>query len=142
MDHVVYLDHKAKELENLQNGRKNMLIRGAMGRKIPYGRVFENDALYFIENKGDGLAKAKALVNKVMHTNKLTKEESVKLVDAHQDKLMLNPGLQKRFAGKRYLALIDVKYFEAIEPFKIDKSGFGNMDDWLPVENIEKVNYK
>jgi hypothetical protein len=45
----------------------------------------------------------------------------------------------KRFAGKRYLVLITIKDFEAIEPFKIDRSEYGNMDDWLPVDNIENV---
>ena len=35
MDHVVYLDHKAKELDLLEKGVKTMIIRGAMGRKIP-----------------------------------------------------------------------------------------------------------
>jgi len=28
---------------------------------------------------------------------------------------------------------------EKIESFAIDKSGYGNMDDWLPVEKIEMV---
>jgi len=52
MDNVVYLDYKAKELENLKSGQKTMIIRGAMGRKFPYGRVNKSDILYFIENRG------------------------------------------------------------------------------------------
>jgi hypothetical protein len=39
MDHIVYLDARAKELENLENGNKTMIVRGAMGRKLPYGKV-------------------------------------------------------------------------------------------------------
>lgn len=39
MDHVVYLDARAKELEKLLDGRKTMIIRGAAGRKLPYGKV-------------------------------------------------------------------------------------------------------
>ncbi len=39
MDHVVYLDKKTNELEKLKSGEKTMLIRGATGRKMPYGRV-------------------------------------------------------------------------------------------------------
>jgi hypothetical protein len=139
MDNVVYLDAKAKELENLQNGNKTMIIRGAMGRKLPYGRVNESDILYFIENKGDGLIKAKATVDTVFNSEKLTKEESIKIVEDNQDKLKLNAGLKKRFAGKRYLVLITVKDFETLEPFKIDRSNYGNMDDWLPVGEIEDV---
>lgn len=139
MDHVVYLDAKAKELENLKTGQKSMIIRGAMGRKLPYGRVSEGDTLYFIENKGDGLVKAKAVVAEVFNSDKLTKDESAGLVAQNQPRLLLNKGLEKRFSGKRYLVLITIKDFEELEPFKIDRSDYGNMDDWLPVEQIDKV---
>ncbi len=139
MDHVVYLDYKAKELENLQNGVKTMIIRGAMGRKLPYGRVHKSDVLYFIENKGDGLVKAMAVVDHVFNSDKLTKEQSVELIRSNTGKLMLNKALEKRFSGKRYLVFITLKAFKTLEAFQIDKSKFGNMDDWLPVENIEKV---
>jgi len=139
MDHVVYLDYKAKELDNLKSGTKTMLIRGAMGRKLPYGRVNVSDMLYFIENKGDGMIKAKAIVEQVIHSDQLTKEESVAMVEQHQSKLLLNAGLLKRFSGKRYLVLITLRNFEVLEPFKIDRSEYGNMDDWLPVEDIKKV---
>ena len=139
MDNVVYLDYRAKELENLINGKKTMIIRGAMGRKLPYGKLNTSDVLYFIENKSDGLVKAKAIVKTVFNSEKLTKEESTKLVEEHQNKLHLNSGLKKRFAGKRYIVLIEIQGFENLEPFKIDRSDYGNMDDWLPVGNIEKV---
>lgn len=139
MDHVVYLDAKAKELANMMTGSKNMIIRGAMGRKMPYGRINESDVLYFIENKGDGLVKAKAIVDTVFNSDKLSKEESIALVDKYSERLQLNAGLMKRFAGKRYLVLIAVNHFEELSPFKIDRSAFGNMDDWLPVGEIEKV---
>ena len=39
----------------------------------------------------------------------------------------------------RYLVLIGVIDVEPVEPFKIDKSAYGNMDDWLTVEAIERV---
>ena len=139
MDNVVYLDYKAKELDNLKSSQKTMIIRGAMGRKLPYGKLNISDVLFFIENKGDGLVKAKATVKSVFNSEKLTKEESVKLVEEHQNKLLLNAGLKKRFAGKRYIVLIEISDFEVLEPFKIDRSDYGNMDDWLPVENIERI---
>ncbi|MFW5756713.1 MAG: hypothetical protein ACOCWK_08925 [Tangfeifania sp.] len=139
MDHIVYLDAKAGELKNLQTGKKSMIIRGAAGRKLPYGRVKEGDVLYFAENKGDGLLKAKAVVKSVYESEKLSKEASEKVVDENQDKLQLNKALLKRFAGKRYLVLLEVAGFEMIEPVAFDRSDYGNMDDWLPVENILNV---
>ena len=139
MDNIVYLDHKAKELDNLISGKKSMIIRGATGRKLPYGRVFKGDMLYFIENKGDGLVKAKAKVKDVFNSEQLTKTESEDLVKQNQNMLLLDPGLIKRFSGKRYIVLITVESFQKLDPFKIDRSAYGNMDDWLPVEDINKV---
>ena len=58
MEHVVYVDSKAKELKKILDGSKTMIIRGAAGRKLPYGRVFKGDVLYFIENNADGKIRA------------------------------------------------------------------------------------
>ncbi|MFW6230578.1 MAG: hypothetical protein ACOC32_00985 [Nanoarchaeota archaeon] len=139
MDHVVYLDTKAKELENLLDGKKTMIIRGATGRKLPYGRVSKGDVLYFINNNAEGVVRAKAIVDTVFNSEKMTKEESVALVDSHQKKLMLDNAQLKRWAGKRYIVLIGVKDVEETAPFAIDKKDYGNMDDWLLVEKITNI---
>ena len=139
MDHVVYLDHKAKELENLASGDKTMIIRGAMGRKLPHGRVDVSDTLYFIQNNGEGLVQARAKVSNVYHSEKLTPEDSTEKVTLVQDQLMLDKRLLKRFSGKRYLVLISISNFEAIEAFPINKSDYKNMDDWLPVGDISTI---
>jgi hypothetical protein len=134
MDHVVYLDAKAKELDLLIAGEKSMIIRGAAGRKMPYGRVELGDVLYFINNNAEGVVRAKSSVTSVFNSEKMTREESTQLVESNQSKLQLTPQQFKRWAGKRYIVLIEVGQFEEITPFEIDKSDYGNMDDWLPVE--------
>lgn len=142
MDHVVYLDANAKELELLLSTKKTMIIRGATGRKLPYGRVNQNDVLYFINNNAEGLVRALAKVKSVLNSDKLTEVESTQFVERYQDKLQLTKKQYNRWAGKRYLVLIEISDVESIEPFRIDKSNYGNMDDWLPVEQIEKVKIK
>ena len=139
MDHVVYLDAKAKEMENLMGGNKTMIIRGAAGRKMPYGRVNVGDVLYFINNNAEGLVKAKANTKSVLNSEKMSKVESSKFLVGYQDKLRLTSAQFNRWAGKRYIVLIEVDGVVPVEPFPIDKSDYGNMDDWLLVEDIEKV---
>lgn len=139
MDHIVYTDAKEKELESLIAGTKTMIIRGAAGRKLPYGRVTIGDTLYFINNDGECKVKAKGDVTYVYNSDKMSEDESVSLVEKYQDKLKLTEKQFKRWAGKRYIVLIQVGNVEAIEPFGIDKSNYGNMDDWLLVENIYNV---
>ncbi|MFZ5807947.1 MAG: hypothetical protein ACOY16_01580 [Chloroflexota bacterium] len=139
MEHVVYLDTQAEEMENLLAGRKTMIIRGAAGRKLPYGRVNPGDILYFLNNDGKGLVQARAKVSQVLNSELLTPEASQKLLADHQDALQLTKKQQQRWSGKRYLVLITVETIQQLAPFQIDRSGYGNMDDWLPVGDINSV---
>ena len=119
-----------------------MIIRGATGRKLPYGRVNQNDILYFINNNGEGLIQARAIVESVFNSDKLTSAESAQLVEQYQNGLQLTKKQVARWAGKRFLVLIEISRVESLEAFQIDRSDYGNMDDWLPVEQIEKVRVK
>ncbi|MCK5764076.1 MAG: hypothetical protein KAH05_08150 [Clostridiales bacterium] len=72
----------------------------------------------------------------------MTKEESIELVDSYKEKLNLSSAQSKRWMGKRYLVLIEVDDLSEIEPFEIDRSKCGKMDDWLPVEDIDTIKKK
>lgn len=139
MDHIVYTDFRAGEMDLLLCGRKKMIIRGAAGRKLPYGRVSQGDSLYFINNNAESYVRAKGLVSKVINSERMTEPESMLFVRSYQDKLLLTEKQFLRWGGKRYIVLIEVCDVKEVSPFLIDKSKFGNMDDWLPVVNIDSV---
>ena len=139
MNHVVYLDAKSNELENLLQGKKTMIIRGAMGKKLPYGRVKKGEKLYFVRNNGEGLIKATGIVNNVSESEKLSKEESKKLVNKYRYKLLITDKMYNRFAGKRNIILIQVENIKEIQYFILNKEKFGNMDDWIIFEKIEEI---
>lgn len=137
MDHLVYCDAKAKVLGKILDGTKTMIIRGAAGRKLPHGRVFEGDRLYFIENNGDRLIKAKAAVKSVFNSEKMAEDKSRKVVADNQNKFKLTDAQIKRWAGKKYLCLVGIKDVEAIDPLKLERQN--NMDDWITVDDIALV---
>jgi hypothetical protein len=74
-----------------------------------------------------------------LNSDALTLEESAKLVESNQAQLQLSDKQIKRWSGKRYLVLIEVTQVTLVEPFRVDKSAYGNMDDWLPVGDIQSV---
>ena len=140
MNHVVYLDAKSSELENLLSSKKSMIIRGATGRKVPYGKVNIGDILYFINNNAEGEIKAKGVVLSVFNSEKMTKDESIALIKKYQDKIKLTAKQFQKWVGKRYIVLIEVKNIEKIQYFQFNREIFKNkMDDWLLVEYIETV---
>ena len=139
MDHIVYLDARAKELSKLFAGEKSMIARGAAGRKMPYGRVHTGDMLWFVENSGDGLVKGRATVKDVFESERLAQEQAEKILLERQAKLRLTDEQVKRWSGKRYLILVEVEKPLEVEPFAISRDGYGNMDDWLPVGDISSA---
>jgi len=139
MDHIVYLDFKSEELVNLIEQRKDIILRGATGRKLPYKRVAVNDMLYLCNNNGEMLIRALCTVKGVTFSEKLDQQTSEKIVDSISDRVKLSKKALMRFRGKRYLTIIEIKDVQAIEPFSFNKEKFSNMDDWLLVENINRV---
>ena len=137
MDHIVYCDKKAKELSRLLSGEQTMVIRGAAGRKLPHGRVAIGDNVYLIENDGSGIIRAKGIVSSAFHSDKLSLEESEKVIEENMDKLKLTEDQKKRWIGKRYLCLIGLKEIHEIEPFSYVREK--NMDDWIIVESIDDI---
>lgn len=142
MDHIVYVDAKQGELEKLVCGAARMLVRGATGRKLPYGRVQRGDRLFFVKNDGTCLAHAWAKVTMVWNSSPLSTQESREVIEGNQDQLQLSPKQLQRWSGKRFLVLIGLDQVFPLTPFAIDRSEFGNMDDWLPVGDIERIKIK
>lgn len=70
----------------------------------------------------------------------MTIDESIALVKKYQDKFKLIARKFQKWAGKRYIVLIEIKNIKKIQYFQFNRDIFKNMmDDWLPVENIETV---
>jgi hypothetical protein len=139
MDHVVCLDAGARELENLVNGKKSMILRGSDARDLPYACVSKGDILYFISSTGEFEVEAKGIVSYVFNSERLSVEESFETVIRNQDKLQLPDKQFEIWAGKKYLVLIGIDNIQAIEPIRIDKTRFSIQDDWIPVGNIDVV---
>ncbi len=139
MQHVVYLEAKVSELENLLSGEKTMIIRSSSDRQVPYDKVKTGDTLYFLRNNGEGLIRAKATASSAFCSEKLTKVKSLELIEENQDKLKLTEEQVKRWGGKRYVVLVEVEKVIRLYPFDINKAKFGNMDDWIVIKNIEKI---
>ena len=137
MDHIVYCDKKAGELERLLSGDQTMVIRGAAGRKLPHGRVSVGDNLFFINNDGGGRIVARGVVSDVFCSERLTAEESESLIMDNISRLKLTEDQKRRWSGKRYLCLTGVSEVKEIPPFAYAREK--NMDDWIIVEDIETI---
>lgn len=137
MEHIAYCDKKAKELDLLLSNKKTMLVRGAAGRKLPYGRVNIGECVYLVENDGSGMIQAKGDICAVLNSEKLSEDQGIKLLDENMEKLQLTKDQKKRWSGKKYLCFIELQNVVTITPFSFKRSS--NMDDWITLNSIEEV---
>jgi hypothetical protein len=136
MDHIVYVDVDAKELEKLTLGTRIMIIRSA--KEVPFGTVNPGDTLYFIYD-GDRLIRAWATVKDLLYTDKLTEKTSASLLQTYQDQLQLTRREVARWTRKQYLVLITVENTTLVRPFAIDRGICQGRGAWLPVGDIRRV---
>lgn len=133
--HLVYCDDKEKVLEEILDGTRTMVIRGAAGRKLPHSRVFKDEMIYFIK-KGTGKITARAEVKSVQNYVKLADDEIKTTLAKNQGKLRLSDKEKARW-HKKCLCLVEFRNVIEIEPLEFDRQK--NMDDWLIIEKIEDV---
>jgi len=137
-EHLVYLNHKAQELEKLLSKEKTMIIRGAAGRKCSLGgRAKVGDIIYFVETGGDLFVEYKGIISKVVESEKMTLEESIEFLNRYEKELNLSKEQYDRWAGKKFLAVYELSNIEKIEGFKYKREN--NMDDWIITEDINKI---
>lgn len=136
MDHIVYVDVDAKELEKLTLGTRTMIIRRA--KEVPCGTVNPGDTLYFIYD-GDRLIRARATVKDMLYTDELTEKTSASLLHAYQNQLQLTRKEMTRWTRKQYLVLITVENTTPVRPFAVDRGNHKDRGAWLPVGDIRTV---
>jgi hypothetical protein len=114
-----------------------MILRGAAGRKLPHGRVTEEDVRYLLENDGDGVIRARAEVARVWDYEKRTSEASKRVLEDNASGLRLTPEQEKRWNGKRYLCLVEVGKVTPVEPFTYERTT--SMGDWIMMDDIRSL---
>ncbi len=133
MDHLVTLDSGENEIEKLINGDKSMIVHGANVKCTPYGIVSKGDVLYFVNDSQPAEIKAKGRVSSVYNSCRMTYEESFALVIRNQHKLCLPDKLFYKWAGKRYIVLIEMDEVREVQPFRIDFKSPVTSGSWCPI---------
>ena len=138
MDHIVFVGEESKELRQLTNGKRTMIVRGGSAVDAAYRRVSPGDTLHFVVSP-DQTACVKAAVTKVHHSHALKKEAALALLQAHQPWAQLTEKELARWVGKRYLTFMSVDDVRQITPLRIQGIEDRNEGDWLSVSDLRTM---
>ncbi|MBT7903100.1 ASCH domain-containing protein [Candidatus Woesearchaeota archaeon] len=141
MDHVAILKKKWKLTSKILSGEKTIESRWYKTKRDPWNKIKKGETVY-LKDSGDPVI-AKAEVLRVIQVPDLNNSKLIKLLEKHHQSLGIETDkiseYAKQFSDKNYCILIYLKNPVRIEPFFIDKTGYGLMSAWLCVENITEV---
>lgn len=112
-----------------------MLIRGSASRRVPHSRIYVNDELYFV-NKGENISQYHAVVTNADSLQKLTIEESKKILDDNKDKLNLSDKEYTKW-NKKCMCIINFDNLKKIE--SLDIPSYTPLDDWIMISSLEDL---
>ena len=112
-----------------------------MNKYKPWDIIKAGDVVYF-KNSGEPV-KIKAKVERVLQFHDLDPAKVKNILNkyAAADGIENSKiaGFYELFKTKKYCILVFLERAIAIEPFEIDKTGFGSMSSWIVVDNINKI---
>jgi len=142
MEHVAIMRKDWKLLPKILSGDKRIESRWYMAKFAPWNRINSGDIVYF-KDAGEPVT-VKAEVEKVMQFENYTESQLKKILSEYGgvNGICFNSPLDDVFAWakqRKYCILVFLKNPTKIEPFEIDKTGFGNACAWICVDNIDKI---
>ena len=137
MDHIAILSKKTKLLKKIISGEKTIESRWYKFRKAPFKEISIEDTVYF-KDSGEPVS-AKAKVDKVLFFDGLNPEKIRNLLIKYGGRLGVGLSYLEQIKDKKFCTLIFIKDVEEIEPFQINKKGYGMMAAWIIVDNVDKI---
>ncbi len=141
MEHVAIMRKSWGLTEKILTGRKKIESRWYKVKYPPWNVIKSGDVVYF-KDSGEPVT-IKTEVGKVIQFSNLTHQKVKDILDKYgkADGLGIDdiPKFFEMFKNKKYCIIIFLKNPQKIEPFEIDKRGFGAMSSWLVVEHVDKI---
>ena len=137
IDHLAILSKKLRLLSKIVSGEKTIESRWYKFPKTPYMSIAKDDVVYFKES-GCPVA-ARGRVADVLFFAKLDKKIFDGIISRYGSQICIDSSYWKHVSDKRLCTLVFLKDVEQIEPFSIDKTGYGNMAAWITLDNINKI---
>ncbi len=137
MEHLAILNKKLNLLQKIISGEKTIESRWYVNRKAPYGCIKKGDVVYF-KNSGEPVT-VKASVSDVLQFDNLNDAKILQILKEYGKWIGIDESHASSFKGKRDCILVFLENVKPVEPFDINKKGYGMMSAWISVDNIEKI---
>jgi hypothetical protein len=139
MNHLVFLDTQAGELEKILSSVKTMLIKELDPAQTTTHPVRPGDGLYFLRDNGECAVRVKATVVRVMHfTNRLDQDLSHTLKEM-QPRLQLTEDQYNTWSARQQVLLVEFQSAQKIDMIHVTPNRIMDQSDWIAFEEFSLV---
>ncbi len=140
MDHLAIMDPRRKLLPLILNGKKTIESRWYVHKIAPWDRIKKGDFIYF-KDAGKPVT-LKAIVANIIQKELQTISDATSLIKDNIEKLQFSKNAlidHSWLNGKKYGILIFLEKPISLEPFLINKNGYGSACAWITIPDINAL---
>ena len=138
MNHLVYLDARAGELEKILSGVKTMLVKEFDSAQTSALSVNPGDSLYFLRDQDDCVVRVNAAVVRVLNFSK-TFEDPLHTLKEMQPKLQLTEDQFNYWAEKEHVQLVEFESAHKISVIQVASRKTTGPVDWIAFDAISQI---
>jgi hypothetical protein len=139
MNHLVFLDVQAGELEKILRGAKTMLVKEFDPAHTPAHPVNPGDNLYFLRNTDEYTLRVKATVLRVLPFTNDLEEGLSQILKERQSKLQLTEDQFNFWSAKQMAVLVEFGSAQKIAMIQIASNQIADRSDWIAFEQFSRI---
>jgi hypothetical protein len=136
MNHLVFLDTRAGELEKILSGVKTMLVKELDPAGSAVLPVYPGDNLYFLRNKDDCALRVKATVVRELFFTNNSDEDLSHTLKEMQPRLQLTEEQYNFWSAKKQVLLVEFESAQKIEMIQIALKKITDKSNWIAFEEL------
>ena len=136
MNHLVFLDPHAGELEKILSGVKCMLVREFDPAANP---VSPGDSLYFLRHKGEFDLRVAATVVRVLFITNTLDEDLSHTLKELQPRLQLTEEQYNTWISKAQVVLVEFERAHKIDIIHVDAHKITDREGWLAFKDFSLI---
>jgi hypothetical protein len=141
MEHIAIMRKSWGLTRKIISGEKTIESRWYKSKRDPWDRIHINDIVYF-KDSGEPIT-IRCGVSKVVQFSDIDSDKVMEILKTYGKQDGIDAADIQKFYGmfkdKRYCLLIFLKDIKEVEPFYIDKRGFGAMASWITLDKAESI---
>jgi hypothetical protein len=139
MNHLVFLDAQAGELEKILSGVKTMLVKEFDPAQTTAHPVNPGDSLYFLRNKDDCAVRVKATVVRVLFFTNDLHEDLSHTLKAMQPRLQLTEDQYDCWSVKIQAMLVEFDCAQKIPVIHVAADKITDRLGWIAFEDFRLI---